>query len=212
MRGRTDKYGTLIGFTDPFKKNLPREYTVDALSRCSLLTITRAELKSMMTLFEEDKPHILKAIDTANEQHRVAGTKKAHRQSLRVSKDQQNANKAALGDSPEPTRATNNGSITPTSVPEGYTKEDGGQAASPVKAENVATAPVAANVASTGGSSGGLFGMLTPSSARTEEMVEKLQGEVKWLREQIVSQNDQMAKQTKMMEQILGDRFNPLSV
>ena len=31
------------------------EYTVTALSRCSLLSITRGELKAILTTYEEDK-------------------------------------------------------------------------------------------------------------------------------------------------------------
>jgi len=66
IRGRTDKMGTLIGFADVFQKLLPLPYTVLATSRCTLLSITRSQLKELLTTYTEDRPIIQKAIDQAN--------------------------------------------------------------------------------------------------------------------------------------------------
>lgn len=67
MRGRTDKMGTLLGFNDPFQKLTPLDYGVVALSRCSLLSISRAELKALLTTYEDDKEYFLGAINIANQ-------------------------------------------------------------------------------------------------------------------------------------------------
>jgi len=67
MRGRTDKAGTLVGFQDVFKKFEPIQYTVTALSRCTLLSITRGELKTILTTYEEDKEHVMAAITKAEQ-------------------------------------------------------------------------------------------------------------------------------------------------
>ena len=62
MRGRTDKLGTLLGFQDVFEPLKPLDYTVRAVSRCALLSITRSDLKNVLTTFTDDKPHFHKAI------------------------------------------------------------------------------------------------------------------------------------------------------
>ena len=56
MRGRTDKIGTLLGFQDVFKKVTPIEYTVTALSRCALLSISRGQLKDLLSTCAPRRP------------------------------------------------------------------------------------------------------------------------------------------------------------
>ena len=53
MRGRTDKFGTLIGFHDVSKPVTPRAYSVNATTRVSLLMITRSQLNQMFNLFPQ---------------------------------------------------------------------------------------------------------------------------------------------------------------
>jgi len=69
MRGRTDKFGTLLGFHDVSKPVQPREYSVNATTRVSLLMITRAQLNAMFNAFPQDKIHVIKAIESANVAH-----------------------------------------------------------------------------------------------------------------------------------------------
>lgn len=68
MRGRTDKMGTLLNFHDVFGKMTKLEYGVVALSRCALFSITRAQLKEILSTYECDQPHfnaaIAKSIET----------------------------------------------------------------------------------------------------------------------------------------------------
>jgi len=66
VRGRMDKMGTLIGFQDCFKKMEPMMYTAVATNRCSLLAITRGQLKDLLTAYPDDKEHFDKAIEFAN--------------------------------------------------------------------------------------------------------------------------------------------------
>jgi hypothetical protein len=65
MRGRTDKMGTLLNFHDVFSKQAMLDYGVVSLTRCSLLMITRGELKNILTTFDLDKEHFDKAIKQA---------------------------------------------------------------------------------------------------------------------------------------------------
>ena len=67
MRGRTDKMGTLLNFSDVFGKMVKLDYGVVALTRCTLLCITRGELKSILTSYDLDKVHFDRAISKANE-------------------------------------------------------------------------------------------------------------------------------------------------
>ena len=69
MRGRTDKFGTLIGFHDVSKPTTPREYSVNATTRVSVLMITRPQLNTMFNLFPQDKHHVVRAIEAANAAH-----------------------------------------------------------------------------------------------------------------------------------------------
>ena len=69
MRGRTDKFGTLLGFHDVSKPVQPREYSVNSKTRVSLLMITRAQLNAMFNAFPQDKIHVIKAIEAANAAH-----------------------------------------------------------------------------------------------------------------------------------------------
>jgi len=66
LRGRTDKMGTMLGFHDVFKKLEPLAYSVTAISRCSLLSIARGQLKDLLTTYCDDKEIFQKAIDHAN--------------------------------------------------------------------------------------------------------------------------------------------------
>jgi len=66
VRGRTDKMGTLIGFQDVFKKMEPLMYTATATVRTSLLSITRGQLKDLLTTYADDKDLFEKAIEFAN--------------------------------------------------------------------------------------------------------------------------------------------------
>jgi len=66
MRGRTDKFGTLLGFQDVFGKMEPLEYSVTALSRSLFHSIQRAELKELLSAYEADRETVNKAIDHAN--------------------------------------------------------------------------------------------------------------------------------------------------
>jgi len=66
LRGRTDKMGTMLGFHDVFKKLEPLAYSVTGISRCSLLSITRSQLKELLTSYPDDKEVFEKAIDHAN--------------------------------------------------------------------------------------------------------------------------------------------------
>uniref|UniRef100_A0A7S2N488 Cyclic nucleotide-binding domain-containing protein n=1 Tax=Haptolina brevifila TaxID=156173 RepID=A0A7S2N488_9EUKA len=235
MRGRTDKFGTLIAFNDPFKPNTPREYTVDALSRCSLLMITRAQLKSMMTQFEDDKPHILKAIEVANEQHRVAGTKKSGRASLRTSKpivpnpeslltpksdpNRDSSPPPARADEPSPTsplpvlpRQAPPAPASPSPVNSGPPAQSfSAQAPAHMPHQHSAQMPDKVLTQQPSQMSGLLAGFLTPNTQlnAVASEVESLRGEVKSLRDQIAKQNDFMAKQSQMMEQLLTT--NPMT-
>jgi hypothetical protein len=65
MRGRTDKYGTLLNFHDVFAPLVPLPYSVRALSRVALLSITRGDLKTLLTTYTDDKPVFMKAIEHA---------------------------------------------------------------------------------------------------------------------------------------------------
>lgn len=65
MLGRTDRPGSLIGFQDPFQPARVVEYTVRGVSRCSMLSITRAQLKEVLTTHAEDRVTVLKAIEHA---------------------------------------------------------------------------------------------------------------------------------------------------
>lgn len=66
MRGRTDKFGTLLGWRDPFQEGrVAIDYSVTALCRCSLLSITRSELRALLVTYSEDREHFHKAIEHA---------------------------------------------------------------------------------------------------------------------------------------------------
>lgn len=82
MHGRTDKAGTLLGFHDVFEPMALLEYTVRAVTRCSLLSITRGQLKEVLTIYAEDRIPLTKAIELAastlvQASHRRKGTKKS---------------------------------------------------------------------------------------------------------------------------------------
>jgi len=65
LRGRTDRLGTLLGFQDVFKPIEPLKYSVKALSRVAVLSITRGQFKDLLTTYVDDKPIFQKAIDHA---------------------------------------------------------------------------------------------------------------------------------------------------
>jgi hypothetical protein len=67
MRGRTDKMGTLLNFHDVSAPLTKLEYGVVALSRCSLFSISRAELKAILTTYDMDKEHFERAVTKATE-------------------------------------------------------------------------------------------------------------------------------------------------
>lgn len=66
MHGRTDRPGSLIGFQDPMSKPLPLAYSVRATTRSSLLSLSRAALRDVLTAHEADKPTFLRAIEHAS--------------------------------------------------------------------------------------------------------------------------------------------------
>lgn len=78
MRGRTDKFGTLIGFYDVSQPIEPRAYSVNATTRVALLMIKAAQLNQMFNSFPQDKAHVIKAIDAANAAHmnQIAGARR----------------------------------------------------------------------------------------------------------------------------------------
>lgn len=87
MHGRTDKAGSLLGFHDVFEKMQPLEYSVRAVTRCSLLSITRGQLKDVLTAYTEDRAPISKAIELAEStlaqaSHRRKGPKSPPKMSL----------------------------------------------------------------------------------------------------------------------------------
>jgi len=66
IRGRTDKMGTLLGFQDPFKKLEALPYSATSTVRAVLFSITRQQLKEILTTFTDDREHFEKAIEQAN--------------------------------------------------------------------------------------------------------------------------------------------------
>jgi CRP-like cAMP-binding protein len=67
IRGRTDKMGTLLGFQNPFKTIVQLDYSVTAITRCSLLSITRSQLKEVLTQFPQDQEVFMKQIEHAHQ-------------------------------------------------------------------------------------------------------------------------------------------------
>jgi len=207
MRGRTDKFGTLLGFNDPLKPNTPREYTVDALSRLSLLMMTRAQLKDCLTTFVDDKAHILKAIEMANEQHKVGG-RRVSRQSVR-------ADSAPPG---TPKSITDSQKV----IAAGEDSKSFLKGAHALEAATGSTPAPSANVLTgipEGGaglsqrsmkqrqqsSGGGFIGnFLSPSTSDNSE-VRELRQEVTALRAEMRTQQEKLDGQTKMLEQILAN-------
>jgi len=66
LRGRTDRFGTLLGFQDVFKPLAPLKYSVKAMTRVAVLSITRGQLKDLLTTYTDDKPIWSKAIEHAD--------------------------------------------------------------------------------------------------------------------------------------------------
>jgi hypothetical protein len=67
MRGRTDKMGTLLGFQDAFAPPKALDFSVNALGRAVFLSISRVELKNLLTTYADDQEHFARAILKANE-------------------------------------------------------------------------------------------------------------------------------------------------
>lgn len=66
MHGRSDRQGSLLGFQDVFSPAQYIEYTVRAVTRSSLLSLTRGQLKEVLTTHADDKEVVRKAIEHAN--------------------------------------------------------------------------------------------------------------------------------------------------
>lgn len=193
MRGRTDKFGTLIGFHDVSKPVLPRQYSVSATTRVSLLMITRAQLNQMFNAFPQDKPHVIRAIEAANTAH--MNQLGARRPTVRSSSDM----------SPDGRRGP-----APTSADD--TSAAGGAAEKPqlVGAEQTriySDSPNGekhANGSRDRESGQWLNTLLSPPNQRSNSV--ELGKEILSLRSELAEQRTLIAAQSKMLEQILGNQ------
>jgi len=193
MRGRTDKFGTLLGFQNCFQKNSPIDYSVNALSRCSLLTISRGQLKEILTTYDDDKETVLVAIEKANTAHRGG----IRRSSTRLSRD------GGTADLPE---GKPEGAKPPEKKPEAAIAPSADKLADP--APDPPAPPAQPQPSSEGqesrdsSSGGGLFsGFFSPAP---ETDVGKLRSEVQSLRAETQSMAKQLAAQTKMIEELVA--------